>query len=133
MLYDKKWDKKLPVNTDGFKTACQLGLRKADYEALIETLGRFERGKVSSLLFDMHNIGAPELGVAGCICGWVRVKHPQAFPHWITNNIVNLFSFPSNSHSGWRAKPQQAAVAIRNYLTTADPKWNEVMSVHKSA
>lgn len=134
MLYDsKRWDAKPPVNTDGFKTARQLGLRKDDYKALVKTLGRFERSEIPPLLFDMMQIGKPECGTAGCICGWVRTKHPYAFPDWASRRVKILFNLPTNQHPGWRATPQQAAVAIRDYLMTANPKWGEVMGMRKSA
>lgn len=126
MLYDKKkWDKELPVNTDGFMTARQLGLTKAEYEALVKTLGRFERGKIPPLLFDMDIIGHPECGAAGCICGWARLGDQELFQQWLVRGVQKLFIIP-RVYKEYSPTPQHAAVAIRNYLMTADPKWAEV-------
>ncbi len=130
MLYDsKKWGPKPPVNTDEFKTARQLGLKKAQYEALVKTLGRFELGLIPPLLFDMGVIGAPECGAAGCICGWARQEDHDLFLGWSDHpKLFKLFA-PRSGHRAWAATPPQAAAAIRNFLTIGDPRWDEVMSV----
>lgn len=136
MLYDsKRWDAKLPVNTDGFKTARQLGLMEEQYRALIRTLERFERGEIPPLLFTMMDIGQPECGTAGCICGWASEGNASLFMGWSNNpKLKKLFAPDGNDASpAWGATVQQAAVAIRNYLMTADPKWDEVMGLRKPA
>lgn len=133
MLYDsKKWDKELPGTTDGFKTARQLGLRKAEYGALVKTLGRFERGEIPPLLFTMEEVGQPECGTAGCICGWAREGNFGLFGQWANHRgLLRLFSPDQKNanHPGWKATPQQAAVVIRNYLTDGTPKWDEVVGI----
>lgn len=132
MLYDsKKWDAKLPVNTDGFMTAAQLGINKAQYRALIKTLGRFERGEIPPLLFTMRHTGSPECGTTGCICGWAREGNCALFFDWANHpKLCRLFAPNAyGNHPAWGATVPQAASAIRNFLTTGNPMWDEVMGI----
>lgn len=135
MLYDKKWDTGLPNATGNFKTAAELGLRDLEYRTLLRLLPMFEQGKIPEPLFTMRCVGRPECGTPGCIIGWGRTL--EAFfccPEWSPPNQAPKASYYSTCDllsSTWaRATPADAAIALRNYLTTGQAKWAEVLNRH---
>lgn len=121
MLYDKKWDEKLPVDNDNFLSAKDLNIPEQERLDLIRVLGMFERGLIPTRLFDMRVVGAPQCGIPGCIIGWI-----QTFEEWGASyrgvDYKGLFSVE------WAdATPAQAGQAVRNFLTTGDHKWQEIL------
>lgn len=133
MLYNKKWDGKLPL-----KTAEELGLKPKEYNALVQTLALFENGQVPKHLFDMSRIGRPSCGTPGCILGWAQAVVPGAFMgnDWQPWAFMLNDYFPDNKTAGeichlfspihrW-ARPEHAAMALRNYLTTGHADWHGI-------
>lgn len=120
MLYDKKWDEKLPV--DNFLSAEELKIPDQERQDLIQVLGMFERGEIPSRLFNMGHTGKPECGIPGCILGWCYTFNKYTFAGSL--ELTGLF-WPV-----WRgATPAQAGKAVRNFLTTGDHKWEEILHV----
>lgn len=119
MLYDKCWDKKLPV--DNFLSAKELGIPKQEHLDLIQVLGMFERHEIPGRLFNMRVIGRPKCGTPGCILGWCQSFNESSF-HGVYENR-GLFSIQWGD-----ATPAQAGIAVRNYLTTGDHKWEEILN-----
>ena len=109
-----------------FKTPADLKIDDEDFEALVKVLGMFERCEVPGRLFRMAVVGAPECGAAGCICGWARSVNPKAFRgNW--KAVTALFVRPPHLQLK-NAMPAQGAIAIRNFLTFGDPRWDEAMA-----
>lgn len=131
MLYDKKWDEKLPVNTENFKTAAELGLRDTEYSDLVRLLSMFEQNKIPARLFNMKIVGQPECGTPGCILGWARTFDRHAFTHGWHSTVDATLNFETCNllAVNWgRATPAHAAKALRNYLTTGSARWHEVLT-----
>lgn len=121
MLYDKKWDEKLPV--DSFLSAEELKIPEQQRQDLIQVLGMFERGEIPSRLFNMKWIGCPKCGTPGCILGWCINLYEEYIPY-VAADPTGLFD------PVWAdGTPTQAGTAVRNYLTTGDHKWKEILNV----
>lgn len=121
-----------------FMTAETLNISEQFHSALITLLGMMERGEIPDKAFtmawwrrdirDISEARAPECGTACCIGGWAeylaRVEH-GAFYGEAANSAESL-CYPQR----WvmlEASSAHGALAIRNYLTTGDAKWPEVL------
>jgi hypothetical protein len=124
------------------KTAADLGISETEFDALAKVLGMLERGEVKHVPagtrgddgFNMTYYG--HCGTTQCIAGWADAiadtrlcgKHAYELPEqldvllWgpgysintdITNNDVSV---------------DQAAIALRNYLTHGEPRWAEALA-----
>lgn len=114
-----------------FKTADELGLPHAEYEALLKVLGAFERREIPKNLFDMGYIGQPECGSSGCLIGWARA---------LTGTLVKVDCLSSNglarlcypyhipNDAAFSASRAQSEIALRNYLTRGEPAWDEALA-----
>lgn len=128
-----------------FKTAADLGIAKWEREALTSVLGRLERGELKHAsfytydyvgdCFNMCTTGqSAACGTAACIAGWAYLiagkKSPDAddLERRASENpdLYNLY-FP-NVDSIDAIKPEQAAIALRNFLTVGAPRWNEAIT-----
>jgi len=109
-----------------FMTPSSLRISEAEHDTLVSVLGMLERAEIPARLFNMKCIGAPECGTPGCILGWARsIGHPLIFPSESRSSGVDNLFFP-DGHAPYEASPAQAALALRNYLTTGASCWNEV-------
>ncbi len=127
-----------------FKTAAELGIVDAEYTALLAALYAFERGEVGGI--DMgyyrHDCGSPS-----CICGWAHhLSNGAAFPE--IANVREIEGHAAANHALERrlpvplqklfglkgalnldeATPERAVIAIRNYLSSGEPRWAEALA-----
>lgn len=111
-----------------FKTANDLCISDAEFKALINVLGRLERLEIPAKLFTMETIGRPGCGTAGCILGWARTVAKKGRDLFDctrrTPPLQNLF-YPGFDE-GYEASRSEAAMALRNYLTTGTARWREI-------
>jgi hypothetical protein len=112
-----------------FMAPIALGLSDEDFEALIKVLGMFERAEVPQALFNMTRIGSPECGSAGCICGWARSVNKEAFRGDWNGPVARLFVRPWKCIEKGQPTPAEGAIAIRNFLTFGEPRWEEAMEL----
>ena len=125
-----------------FKTAAELGLAQVEVQALIAVLRMLERGDISHDEFHMGHF-KHECKTPACICGWAHhVSAGRAFPELAakvgpmivyrrfneTPAVIALFRLTSTRGSGGDITPAQAAVALRNYLTEGEPRWEEALA-----
>lgn len=116
-----------------FRTAADLGISDQMLSDLIQTLGRMERGEITDERFTMHAIGSPDCGTSGCIMGWARGRRTnKAWP--VAGDILDrsdglsrLF-FPHHVQNGFRANVEEAAMALRSYLSTGEANWAEALA-----
>lgn len=138
-----------------FQTAEALGITDTELDALIKVLGMLERGELDGH-FDMGN-WLNHCGTVGCIAGTAHiVTDGVAFP-WV-RDLMAFFrgedrglswkavtSYPRNRPFLWdlftpedeaesvgiglgAIKPAQAAIALRNYLSSGEPRWAEALA-----
>jgi hypothetical protein len=109
-------------------SADQLHVTREEHSAMIEVLRMLERGELVKRL----NMGVVWCGTIGCIGGWVA--HIMGEDE---NCYANTYMF----HGGglqelyWNTDaclegttPDQAASALRNFLTTGNAQWAEVLA-----
>lgn len=118
-----------------FKSAVDLGLTEKEQSALIKVLGMLERGE---LVHDMHfKCDAPNgfnmaherfeasCGTVACVAGWCDIVGDTDFVEgpW-PGRTTELFAPKNLPQRCWsEITPAQAAIALRNYLTTGRPGW----------
>ena len=123
-----------------FKTAKELGLEEVEAEALVRVLRMLERGDIAAAEFHIGQF-RHECRTPSCICGWAHhVSGGRAFPELSVAHhgalilyrrlshspaIVELFRLTAARGSGGDITPEQAAIALRNYLTHGEPRWAE--------
>ena len=125
-----------------FKTAAELGLAQVEVQALIAVLRMLERGDISHDEFHMGHF-KHECKTPACICGWAHhVSGGRAFPELTAKlgpmivyrrftespAVIALFRLTSTRGSGGDITAAQAAVALRNYLTEGEPRWEEALA-----
>jgi hypothetical protein len=144
-----------------FKPAAELGLNRAQYDALCKTLVLFETGKITHVKidpnmrshwssdnefsgnFNMRYWGGltgssyyclgHDCGTISCIGGLAElIAGKPVFHHGgpdIPDKVAYLFN-PSRVPVGqWdEITAEQAAQAIRNFLTTGEPGWEEIVN-----
>lgn len=131
-----------------FMTAADLGLDDKQYAALVGVLGMLERGEVlwsdyrerqdKGLRFNMSDFEyGHRCGTVCCIGGLAdHVFHTDLGDRAVMmadgNPLSQLFFVEDESgdniHALYDIKTEQAAQALRNYLTTGAPKWAEVLA-----
>lgn len=129
-----------------FKTAEDLGLASDQHAALVKVLGMLDRQELRHVqvrLPDHHLIHATEkhafnmcvwdgCGTAHCIGGWAEKVSGVSFgrrKH--TPQLFDLF-YPPLSLVGYDYScitTQQAAYALRSYLTTGDSRWEDALKL----
>lgn len=136
-----------------FMTAAELGLDKRERAALVQVLGMLERGELRHVpvkhdrflsvratqdaalgLFNMNDWASEsECGTALCIRGTAEaiMRTSFSYPVWGTRQyekIEDLFMY--SMYRGYAREDvavPQAAQALRNYLTTGEARWAEVL------
>jgi len=121
-------------------------------DALIEVLTRMERGELVHVyepeeirmplpgnLFCMNEWNTQmTCGTVRCIGGWCEyIMDPNKQyddddePDWITTDELEELFYPPRvvRRGAYQASVGQAAAALRNYLTTGEPNWEQAMSV----
>ena len=124
-----------------YKTASELGIRDIDQQALIKVLGMLERGEfihwqtrwARKYIFNMNAPEVHSCGSMGCIVGWAHYLSEGAFtgaskyPNWPVG-LKELY-YPDESIKEIQdITVPEAAQALRNYLTTGESRWNEVLA-----
>jgi hypothetical protein len=125
------------VLAQNFKTAQELGLADVEHAALITVLRMLERGDIAAAEFHMGHF-RHECRTPACICGWAyHVSGGRAFPELtaqcgpvllyrrVSKSLTELFRLTAARGSGGEISPGQAAIALRNYLTHGEPRWDE--------
>lgn len=132
-----------------FLSAEALGITDEELKWLIVVLGMLERGELPQIdldeslegqRFDMgYFLTEGECGTAGCFAGWAHlVSGRRVFEEWVqgvvpegheSSALRELFLPPPWT---WQRlheiTPEQAAVALRSYLTVGSAKWAEALA-----
>lgn len=113
-----------------FKTPNALGIEDAGFEALVKVLGMLEREEIPAENFRMEFWNEKfSCGTVHCIGGWAQaVAATKEIFNTCTAGLGDLFYPRPGCESAWRASRAQAAVALRNYLTSGEPRWHEAMA-----
>lgn len=132
-----------------FKSAAELDLTDEQYDALKKVLVLLETSKLNFIEelpeFWPYNVKLPEFtghfnmahwtavapcGTVACIGGTAELIAGKRIFGGIDGDhppmLHNLF-YPTGLH----ATTEQAARALRNYLTSGDADWNTVLGLHK--
>lgn len=129
-----------------FKSSADLGITEPQKEALMKTLVLLETGALSYIPIDdlkpvtnkklikIYTGGfnmaywhsAHSCGTAGCIGGTAEKVGGVSFEE-VPDNLHALF-YPSVVGRFYNIRPNEAATALRSYLTTGDPKWAEAVA-----
>ena len=126
-----------------FKTAADLGITEQQKDALIKTLVLMETNKMSHVphtelrcppnidlefngFFNMaYSYAIADCGTVGCIRGTAEMISGVEFPVLdLPDGLGDLFY----SWGGGDPGPAEAAIALRSYLTTGDPRWDLAVS-----
>lgn len=126
-----------------FKSAADLNISEPQFEALRKTLVLFETEQLihttdykvkdlNSREFTGHfNMRAwsveSECGTVRCIGGTASAVsgNHYLFRNWERHDGLNALFAPNKREFPWsRITPEQAATALRSYLTTGDPRWD---------
>ena len=141
-----------------FLTAADLGLTEAEHQAFVTTLGLMERGELQHTdtsnvndvteYYDIRD-GLPKFtghfslaqwitgyqcGTVACIGGTAELVGKLAL-HQISqkcngdNPELNELCYPSGDFEYEDVTVEQAAIALRSYLTTGKANWAEALGV----
>jgi hypothetical protein len=141
-----------------FLPHADLGITEIERDALATVLGMLERGEIDTDHFAMDSVlfeGA--CGTVGCICGWAHIVSDRAaFPEVqrllfgsllqarvplatirlfaITGDVDQKDIYQSRLIDRVRrqASPEEAATALRSYLTTGEANWAEALAAQPS-
>lgn len=125
-----------------FLSAEALGITDAEREALRTVLGMLERGELpqrtnwplKGLMFDMSDfLFEDECGTAACIAGHAHLASGRrVFQDWVQGDVPEGHGSSALHElflpAPWllcKITPEQAAVALRSFLTTGAAKWAE--------
>jgi len=124
-----------------FKTAKELGLTKQQHEGLVKTLELLETSFVKRICifegeksrFDMGTWSRWDYNrcqTVRCIGGWANTLVKDCFSSNQLYSKANATQqrelcilFYPNDEAGWKATVDQAAIALRGYLTTGKVDW----------
>jgi len=126
---------------ENFKTPADLGISDVEFESLVKVLGMLEREEIEPNQFDMSTV-MDKCGTPACLCGWANfISGRRAFPFvtaawggmpdWqsMPGSLKRLFAYGAESgHRVYEATPAQAAIALRNYLTFGEARWEETLA-----
>lgn len=117
-----------------FKTPADLRITDAEFSSLLWVLGMLERGELVHDFeldakmpngFNMATVMSKKsCGSVGCIYGWARTLAVWSTTVTSHYDLMALFC-PSKQRS---ITPEQAAIALRSYLTTGKPRWAEALA-----
>lgn len=145
MLYDKKWEKQLPV--DSFLSPEALQITQQEHAALQQVLRMLESGEISDLnpdkdvryqfvrkgLWMATSSATTACGTTACIGGWVAAFMKVGMDTYVFRYHENSIEADSPLHELYwgnieeTTTTKQAAQAIRNFLTTSNPDWKTVL------
>lgn len=134
-----------------FKSAADLGISDVELGSLITVLGMLERDELVQGLYPMAiqarapnefnmavTIENSSCGTIACLAGWAySISGKQAFPEitkddigaWRNDrNLRDLFGIGKTHSELCGVTPDQAATALRSYLTTGDARWDLAVS-----
>lgn len=134
-----------------FQTAEALGITDEECKWLIVVLGMLERGELpqwvrgplKGLQFDMGDFLLEcECGTAACIVGHAHLASGRrVFEEWVLGGMSECDKEPTPQSIALHElfmpelpsllseiKPEQAAVALRSFLTVGAAKWNEALA-----
>jgi len=140
---------------ENFLKPSQLGLTKKRRAALVTVLRMLERGEIKHVDIDPIGyecvIGKPtdlqifnmqvthaetHCGTAGCIAGWADAVCGTRFTmveggicvRMLRTALDRLFCPPIGDKTWSKITTEQAARALRNYLTTGEAMWEEIIA-----
>ena len=130
-----------------FKTPADLGIEDVEFDALVKVLGALERGDLKFVnaearaVGDAFNMGpylsVESCGTVGCIAGWAHILSGCKAFSWVRvpslieigPDLFELFHVSGvMPEVRVNIQPAQAAIALRNYLTTGRPNWEEALA-----
>jgi len=121
-----------------FKTAEDLEVSEKHYVAMVQVLNALERGElvhVRDVDYDCEtpnafNMTEWQCGTAGCIGGWVRKYSGDGGDKFdTTTDALWDLCYPSMAGKYEDITTEQAAYALRSYLTTGDSRWPEALLI----
>lgn len=125
-----------------FLTPAELNISDQQFEALLKVLGMLERGeliwhsavgrgdKLKTMRFNMNNWPVVHCGSVGCIGFWAEKIGKVSFDVFdLTAELDDLF-YNDIATINVNTKPEEAAQALQNYLTTGKADWADVLT-HK--
>src|SRR4051812_17816659 len=103
-----------------------LGVTQEEWAALIKVLGMLERGElVHRKNFRMDDW---DCGTAACIGGWADRLFNVDFNRRDPNAGLDELFMATGVAQWGDITEEQAAIALRNYLTTGRPRWAEAVA-----
>lgn len=131
-----------------FKTPADLRITDAEFEALSKTLGMLERGELTHATPENYEVWSAtefpkffnmgmyrnlaDCGSVCCIAGTAEIVGNFPIEHffWASRDNEQLKETFGYAMIG-ALRPitvQQAAIALRNYLTHGEPRWHEALA-----
>jgi hypothetical protein len=130
-----------------FKTAAELEISEKEKSALVKTLVLLETGKLKhtkpkfprdysvdtefSGLFNMSDWFYPsKCGTVACIGGTAELVGNMRFEHDMSNAGLSALFYMDDGSTNYPMEDvttEQAARALRNYLTTGKPDWRSIL------
>lgn len=140
-----------------FLSAADLGIADVEQQALVKVLDMLELGELVHGKYPLARMfrgsnefnmavtldESSECGSIGCLCGWAhlasgRKAFVEIFSSTAENEERNVYALPTGLRKLFRfgtqagalfdIQPEQAAAALRNYLTTGEANWAEAMA-----
>lgn len=136
-----------------FKTPTDLGVTSVEFDALLKVLHGLETRQLQEIpvenAFTMPNIISMDCGAQGCILGWAYlISNRAAFDSpemrateaGDTKQCWDIFEkrphldelffpdFYNNDIDCGSVTSDQAAIALRNFLTHGEPRWREALA-----
>lgn len=125
-----------------FKTAKSLGITDQEISALIKVLGMLERGDLRDVDQDEScnngfNMGTQGFGCGtpACIGGWVATIMDVPQMMYVDDYMESRRKPAGITSLYWGtldASVQEAALALRNFLTEGHPRWSSVFADTRS-
>lgn len=138
---------------NNFMTPSALAISDAEFDALVKVLGMLERGEIPNDQFNMRRVQHP-CRTPACLCGWANhvsagrafpleaQSRPSLFPSLFTKTttygprwkelprpVLQLFGYGGRpTDPVYAASPSQAAIALRNFLSRGEPRWDEALA-----
>lgn len=134
-----------------FKTPTDLKITDAEFDGLYKVLGMLEREELHGIdsgqvgnVFCMSSTYATDhsRGTIGCIGGYAALamgleqkssvqRYIYQYEHF---GSLSVLYFPRDPKTGRllsglrKVTPPQAAIAVRNFLTHGEPRWDEALA-----
>lgn len=113
-----------------FLSAVALNITDEQHDALVKTLVFFETGQVPDGRFHMDTWRAPHpCGTIMCLGGWAEFLVQKTLFYSVARPVGLHRLFYPKKYSAFSVKdPAVGARALRNYLTTGNARWSEVLA-----